>query len=91
MGIRLGNLTIAAVEEKHKFRLLDAEREMLESMRQNNAQTIEDGKFHVFDEPMTMFVCDSTETRAAVLNILSKYNSDIKGQLGVGYQEANHG
>ncbi|WP_040985469.1 hypothetical protein [Oceanobacillus jeddahense] len=87
MGFRLGNLTIAAVEEKHKFILSDAERETLESMRQNDAQEIENGKFHVFDEPMTMFVCDSYDTRAEVIKILSKYNSDIKGQLGVGFQE----
>lgn len=87
MGIRLGNLTIAAVEEKHKFRLLDEEREALEIMRQDNAQEIEEGKFHVFDEPMTMFVCDSATTRADVIKILSKYNSDIKGRLGVGFKE----
>ncbi|MFD1450872.1 hypothetical protein [Oceanobacillus sojae] len=87
MGIRLGNLTIAAVEKKHNFKLLDEEREALESMRQDNAQNIEEGKFHVFDEPMTMFVCDSATTRADVIKILSKYNSDIKGQLGVGFKE----
>ncbi|MFD1385680.1 hypothetical protein ACFQ4Z_02630 [Oceanobacillus oncorhynchi subsp. oncorhynchi] len=87
MGFRLGNLTITAVEAKHGIKLLDEERETLENMRQNDAQTIEEGKFHVFDEPMTMFVCDSAETRAEVIKILSKYNSDIKGQLGVGFKE----
>ncbi|WP_368900578.1 hypothetical protein [Oceanobacillus oncorhynchi] len=89
MGLRLGNLTIATVERKHKFKLSDEERETLESMRQNNAQKIEEGKFHVFDEPMTMFVCNSAATRTDVIKILSKYNSDIKGQLGVGFEEAN--
>lgn len=89
MGIRLGNLTITAVEEKHDFKLSNEERELLESMRQDDAQTIEKGQFHVFDEPMTMFVCDSAETRTDVIKILSKYNSDIKGQLGVGFEEAN--
>lgn len=87
MGFRLGNLTILAVENKHGFNLLDEERETLESMRQDDAQEIKEGKFHVFDEPMTMFVCDSASTRSDVIKILSKYNSDIKGQLGVGFRE----
>lgn len=89
MGIRLGNLTILAVENKHSFKLSDEEREALEGMRQDDAQKIEKGKFHVFDEPTTMFVCGSMDTRADVIKILSKYNSDIKGQLYVGFREAN--
>ncbi len=87
MGFRLGNLTISAVENKHSFNLSDEERQTLEGMRQDDAQKIEEGKFHIFDEPMTMFVCDSASTRSDVIKILSKYNSDIKGQLGVGFKD----
>lgn len=82
MGILLGNLTIRDLEEKHSFTLSDDDRATLESMRQDSAQKIENGKFHIFNMPRSI-VCSDSNTCQKVYNILKEYK--IKGQVGLTY------
>lgn len=82
-GIALGNLTVKELEEKHDFTLTDEHRSTLEAMRQDNAQHIEKGKFHIFDMPRTI-MCDSMDTMQKVYDILKGYK--IKGQVSLTIQ-----
>lgn len=83
MGIALGNLTIKELEEKHGFTLTEEHRSTLEAMRQDNAQHIEKGKFHIFDMPRNI-LCGDDGTCKKVYSILKEYK--IKGQVGLTYQ-----
>lgn len=83
MGILLGNLTVKDFEEKHGFTLSDDDRAALESMRQDSAQKIEKGKFHIFDMPRNI-VCGDSDTCQKVYDILKGYK--IKGKVGLTYQ-----
>lgn len=83
MGIALGNFTIKELEEKHGFTLTDEHRSTLEAMRQDSAQHIEKGKFHIFDIPRSI-ICGDSNTCQKVYNILKEYK--IKGQVGLSFQ-----
>lgn len=78
--ILLGNLSVRRLEEEHGFTLSDDDRQILESMRQSNAQQIEDGKFHIFDMPRHI-LCGSYDSAVKVHEILKKY--DIKGRIDI--------
>ena len=80
MNILLGNLSVRELEKKHGFNLSDEDRQVLESMRQSNAQKIEDGEFHIFDMPRQI-LCGSYDTAVKVHEILKKY--DIKGRIDI--------
>lgn len=80
MAIYLGNLTVKELESEHSFSLSDADRETLESMRQDNAYNIDSEEFHIFDFPRTI-ACGSKDTALKVYNILKHYS--IKGQFGI--------
>ena len=81
MGLRLGNLKIKEVESKHEFTVSDEERELLESKRQDDAQNVKSGMFHIFDLPQTSFHFSSEDDAREMVGVLQKYNSDIKGQI----------
>lgn len=80
-GLRLGNLTIKDVELKHKFNVSHEDRIKLEETRQDSAQVIEEGKYHIFDLPQTSFHFRSRKDAENIVSILGKYNADIKGQI----------
>lgn len=87
MGLRLGNLRIREVESKHEFTVTDEERELLESKRQDDAQTIKNGYFHIFDLPQTSFHFSSEDDAREIVEVLQKYGSDIKGQISFTWEE----
>ena len=80
MSIFLGNLSVRELETNHGFTLSEEDRQILESMRQSNAQIIEDGKLHIFDIPRCI-LCGSDDTLVKVYEILKKYN--IKGSIAL--------
>lgn len=80
MGFQLGNKTVEEIEQEHSFVLSDEHRAELQNMRQDNAQTIESDKFHIFDIPRAI-TCGSMKTATRVYEILKQY--DIKGRITI--------
>ena len=81
MGLRLGNLTLQQVELKHKFSISDEDMTLLKNKRQDDAQNIKNGMFHIFDLPQTSFHFSSEDDARKTVEILQKYGSEIKGQI----------
>lgn len=79
MPIYLGNLTIKEMESRMGITLTDAERETLEHMRCDSANTIPAGQFHIFDIPQCV-VCGSMDAAMKCKEILTPYVSQIKGR-----------
>jgi hypothetical protein len=82
----LGNLTTKQLQERLGITLQDNEETTLESMRQNNAQSIAKDKWHCFDIPLTM-LCGSIETATKICEILKPYSKFMKEQLQISIEQ----
>ena len=70
--IRLGNLTIDQLEERCDWTFEKEDYEWLKEHRQDNAQKLEESKFHIFDIPFSIW--SSKEITEKLVDILKKYN-----------------
>ena len=84
MAIMLGNLNVSSIEKRLGIVLKDSDRDTLCSMRQNDAQKIQPGKWHCFDLPF-MILCGDFETCKTVCEILRPYSNSMKTQLQVSW------
>ena len=84
MPIMLGNLDVSNIEKSMGSTLKEKERENLISMRQNDAQDIQIGKWHCFDIPF-MIMCGDFKTCQVVCEILRPYSHLMKTQLQVSW------
>ena len=84
MGIMLGNLTLSQIESRLGITLTEQERELLNPMRQENAQNIAIDKWHCFDIPF-MIVCGNKDTACMVRDIFAKYAGDMKTPLQISW------
>ena len=86
MLIMLGNLDVSNIEKRLGITLKENDRETLISMRQNDAQDIQIGKWHCFDIPF-MIMCGDFKTCQVVCEILRPYSHLMKTQLQVSWQK----
>ena len=86
MPIMLGNLDVSNIEKRLGITLKENDRETLISMRQNDAQDIQIGKWHCFDIPF-MIMCGDIKTYQVVCEILRPYSHLMKTQLQVSWQK----
>lgn len=86
MSILLGNLTLAQIEERTGISISADDRAELNKMRQENAENIQQGKWHCFDLPF-MVVCGDRPTAEKVLKILNAYDwSKAKQALQISWE-----
>lgn len=86
MSILLGNLTLTQIEERTGISISADDRAELNKMRQENAENIQQGKWHCFDLPF-MVVCGDRPTAEKVLKILSAYDwSAAKQALQISWE-----
>ena len=86
MAIMLGNLNMSSIEARLGITLQEKDRNTLSSMRQEDAQNIQPGKWHCFDLPF-MIVCGDLSTALQVREILRPYSNSMKTQLQIGWQK----
>ena len=85
MGIYLGNLSIADIENRHGFEFAEDEKEILQKYWHRNA-AFEDGDvgWHMFDIPS--FLCISNgDIGKKCLDIFMAHNSDFRFSFPGGY------
>ena len=82
MNMLLGNLNTKQIQERLGITLTTEETTRLESMRQDNAQSIASDKWHGFDIPFNI-VCGSRETAVKIYGILKPYSEFMKEQLQI--------
>ena len=71
MPIMLGNRDVSNIEKRLGITLKENDRETLISMRQNNAQDIQIGKWPCFDIPL-MIMCGDCKTGPVVCEVLRR-------------------
>lgn len=86
MAIMLGNLNMSSIEARLGITLKEKERDTLSSMRQDDAQNIQPGKWHCFDLPF-MIMCGDLRTSQQVCEILRPYSNSMKTQLQISWQK----
>ena len=86
MAIMLGNLNMSSIEARLGITLKEKERDTLSSMRQDDAQNIQPGKWHCFDLPF-MIMCGDLRTAQQVCEILRPYSNSMKTQLQISWQK----
>ena len=82
MGFMLGNLTIKQLEKRLNITLTEEERSKLESMRQEKANNIAEGKWHCFDIPLVV-VCGNMGAAIQVYEILKPYSNQMTEKLQI--------
>lgn len=73
MGIMLGNLTLKQIEERTGISVSAEDRDILNGMRQEEAENIASGKWHCFDLPFVL-VCGDRPTAEKMVKIWSAYD-----------------
>lgn len=86
MAIMLGNLNLSSIEARLGIALKEKDRTTLSSMRQDDAQNIQPGKWHCFDLPF-MIMCGDIGTAQRVCEILRLYSNSMKTQLQISWQK----
>jgi len=86
MSIFLGNLTVSQIENRMGISLTEDEKTTLNSMRQEKAENIENGKWHCFDLPF-MLVCGDKQTAEKVARIFQAHDlSHVREALQVSWE-----
>lgn len=80
MNIYIGNFTAQRMASEMGIELTQEDKNALEEIRQDDAQSIQPGKYHCFDIPR-MIMCGDIDTGYKVAAILKKYT--IKGRWQV--------
>ena len=76
MTAKFGNLTVNEMEQLQEIKLSEDVKKRLESMRQNDAQDIKQGKFHIFKYPFVID-CGDEETAREVIDMLTPYSDKM--------------
>lgn len=82
MTAKFGNLTVNEMEQLQEISLTEDVRVKLEKMRQNDAQNIEKGKFHIFRFPFVID-CGDEDTARDVINMLTPYSDQMAMHMQV--------
>jgi len=82
--MKLGDLSTMDIEQRLNITLSEADRDILEGMRQRKANDIQIGKWHCFDIPFQV-VCGNRDTAVVVRNILASYETQMKGDIQIGW------
>jgi hypothetical protein len=85
MGIYLGNLSIADIENQHGFEFVEDEKEVLQKYWHRNAE-FEDGDvgWHMFDIPNSLCISNG-DIGKKCLDIFMAHNSDFSFSFPAGY------
>ena len=82
MTAKFGNLTVNEMEQLQEINLTEDVRAKLEKMRQNDAQNIKQGKFHIFRFPFVID-CGDEDTAREVIEILTPYGDKMAMHMQV--------
>lgn len=82
MTAKFGNLTINEMEQLQEIKLGSEVKKKLESMRQDDAQDIKQGKFHIFRFPFVID-CGDEDTAREVIEILTPYGDRMAVHMQV--------
>ena len=84
MNIYLGDLSTQDIERRLGITLSDQDRDIMESMRQNQANDIKPDKWHCFDIPF-LIKCGDKDTAIRVRDILKQYEGQMNSKIGIGW------
>ena len=82
MNAKFGNVTINEMEQLQEIKLSEDVKKRLESMRQNDAQNIKQGKFHIFRFPFVID-CGDEDTAREVIDMLTPYSNQMARHMQV--------
>jgi hypothetical protein len=82
MTAKFGNLTVNEMEQLQEINLPNDVRAKLELMRQNDAQDIMQGRFHIFRFPFVID-CGDEYTAREVIEILTPYGDKMAMHMQV--------
>lgn len=86
----LGNLTVNQMIKQLGINITNEEKELLENMRCDNANSIPENKFHCFDMPFVIHA-GSKSVGSKLYDILSKYQNDMVCSIRVDIIKQNDG
>ena len=76
MTAKFGNVTVNEMEQLQGIKLTEDVKVKLESMRQNNAQDVKKGRFHIFRYPFVID-CGDEDTAREVIEMLTPYGDEM--------------
>ena len=81
----LGNESIESIEKRIGIEFPQEVRQFMKDSRQQNASSVEKGKWHCFDIPFHI-VCGDIETATKIYESVSARSSEVKENLGFSTQ-----
>ncbi|GGN64539.1 hypothetical protein [Oceanobacillus indicireducens] len=84
--IFLGNLTTMQLSERLGITLAEDEAEKLEEKRIDNAQVIQEGKWHCYDVPFAIHAGDY-DTALLLAETLKAYEDDMKTSVQIAIKQ----